>query len=932
MGPVKKGDERVNTLICVIVYCRNSATGLADTLDSLGEQTLESWKAIIIGENSVSADLEAVCGSLVPEIADKCTFISLPATSNSFSLQLNDCVKHSTEEALTFCLPGDTLNSQFFEQSYGLLKNAHADLVVTPIRVADLKSPKKVSDTYEHTPRIDRFDPELQKFSFPSGKMISLDFIRRESLQFGDYSSAAPWHFFAMAALRAQSIFFSPTRACDRYRQNDTIDYKQLSFRAHDYLHATMAAYDDLLVRADSEIKTCLAKEERVAEAERLRGLSHLFPACIRKSRYVCLLNEFARHIWQLPDDDRLWLLDELSEGRANLSAHTLHDILSDSPEIAVLTSCDAHGLVRMPVVTFAFTPECKKGTFKKHLAYLVAQDYPLFEILVPSSLADQLGAYRKLPCVRIIETSHTKGLFKQSMLSLAKGSYLTFLEDELFWIGGTLSALVKRLNDDRIDFAAARPTEPIDAPKLKTLLPPFEKDRCTVSRRSRFNALDNSLNNKVIRVGVLQARHFTFTDNSAHDSTRLYAELAYRKYRDLLLLCQQKNSFFINRAYSSKLRYKLEYGFDRILHGGIQRRAAEWLESLCDTCREFLVDHRIIRNQMLFFSNRGNGDLTPNLRCVYDLLGGKKVIQTESLPHSRAHIKRIEREISRSRIIVTDDYLHELPRIKLKPEQSIVQLWHAAGAFKKFGLDCFGVSISKERAVHGSYKAVMVSSEGVRDIYANAFGISKDVVLALGTPRTDELLDAKRNQDIAEALYERLPIARDRKVVLYCPTFRQQMAQQVVWNTGIDWQALSDELGHDYLILVHKHPLEKFELVNGTYPNIREVDDIPTNDLLRICDCILTDYSSVIFDAALLDIPMAFYCPDIEEFERDFYLSFPDDLPGEMVSDPEMISNLIKHAIEKGPDERLSQFKEFYVGSCDGHSSQRIADYIKGL
>jgi predicted glycosyltransferase len=63
-------------------------------------------------------------------------------------------------------------------------------------------------------------------------------------------------------------------------------------------------------------------------------------------------------------------------------------------------------------------------------------------------------------------------------------------------------------------------------------------------------------------------------------------------------------------------------------------------------------------------------------------------------------------------------------------------------------------------------------------------------------------------------------------------------------------------------------------------YDKLRDYTAEPFFELLALADVVVTDYSSVIFDASLLGTPMVFYCPDFDTYERDFYLDYPADLP----------------------------------------------------
>lgn len=96
------------------------------------------------------------------------------------------------------------------------------------------------------------------------------------------------------------------------------------------------------------------------------------------------------------------------------------------------------------------------------------------------------------------------------------------------------------------------------------------------------------------------------------------------------------------------------------------------------------------------------------------------------------------------SAVIILEDFYPQLHSIQKRSETKIVQLWHACGAFKTFGLTRMGKQGGAPQTSmnHRNYDLVPVSSDTVRDIYAEAFGISGSKVQALGVPRTDLLFD----------------------------------------------------------------------------------------------------------------------------------------------------------------------------------------------
>ena len=110
----------------------------------------------------------------------------------------------------------------------------------------------------------------------------------------------------------------------------------------------------------------------------------------------------------------------------------------------------------------------------------------------------------------------------------------------------------------------------------------------------------------------------------------------------------------------------------------------------------------------------------------------------------------------------------------------------------------------------------------------------------------------------------------------------------------------------------------------------VLDLSDAPTSALLCCADVLLTDYSSVVFDAALLGVPSMFYCPNRADYERSFYLDFDRDLPGPVLEKADAVLPALR-AIHAAPDrERLRAFCEKQMAACDGHATERVVSLIR--
>ena len=130
-------------------------------------------------------------------------------------------------------------------------------------------------------------------------------------------------------------------------------------------------------------------------------------------------------------------------------------------------------------------------------------------------------------------------------------------------------------------------------------------------------------------------------------------------------------------------------------------------------------------------------------------------------------------------------------------------------------------------------------------------------------------------------------------------------------------------------MFIVCPHPIMRNKIVEKKYDNIKVVRDFSTNDMMLVSDMLITDYSSVIFEYVLLRKPIAFYCYDLLNYNRGFYLNYPDDLPGDVYENQNDLTSYLRSEDKDKLTEKYDRFIENYMSACDGHSCERIAEMI---
>ena len=255
-------------------------------------------------------------------------------------------------------------------------------------------------------------------------------------------------------------------------------------------------------------------------------------------------------------------------------------------------------------------------------------------------------------------------------------------------------------------------------------------------------------------------------------------------------------------------------------------------------------------------------------------------------------------------------------PFLKPRRDQVYIQTWHGT-PLKKIGLDVPGSDL--DYAEEGKKFTYMISpSKYCSEKYVSAFGLQgrEDIILEMGYPRNDELFTF--DEEKVQKIKEELEIPKNKKVILYAPTFRDNKHSQVSGYenaSGLDFRKLKDKLGNDYVILFRAHYFVAREMDFNQYKyfviNVSDYENV--NDLYIVSDVLVTDYSSVFFDYANLKRPIVFYMYDYDEYKenaRDFYLD-ESELPGPITKTQDELVEEINKTIYFIPDAKYSMFNQ---------------------
>lgn len=364
---------------------------------------------------------------------------------------------------------------------------------------------------------------------------------------------------------------------------------------------------------------------------------------------------------------------------------------------------------------------------------------------------------------------------------------------------------------------------------------------------------------------------------------------------------------------------------------------------------RKYIAKNKVNPSQILFLSEREpekNGNLMLVKKWFEENEPEVEIttfINTKTVDQLRKkELRDCAFKCATSAVIILEDFYPQLHSIQKRSETKIVQLWHACGAFKTFGLTRMGKQGGAPQTSmnHRNYDLVPVSSDTVRDIYAEAFGISGSKVQALGVPRTDLLFDWDYEEKKREELYGKYPILKENRVILFAPTFRGDGNKDAYYPLeAFDVNHFMERQPEDTVLILKNHPFVKQKFTVDAQWQDRVLDlsgEEHINDLMLISNLLITDYSSSVFEAAILELPMLFYAFDEKEYmdSRDFYFDYSQFTPGPVVTDFEALCEesaaMLQNIVSANEQADLKKFRETFLNTVDGCSAERICRKIK--
>lgn len=261
-------------------------------------------------------------------------------------------------------------------------------------------------------------------------------------------------------------------------------------------------------------------------------------------------------------------------------------------------------------------------------------------------------------------------------------------------------------------------------------------------------------------------------------------------------------------------------------------------------------------------------------------------------------HMLKQMYHISRSKVIILDTYCYLISNLKHKKDLVVIQIWHAIGICKKAGYAIVGKDegrsekVSKSANMHKNYTYVYTTSKECIPFMAQVFNCDKSIIRSVPLPRIDLLKDKKYINSVKNKIYKKYPSLKNKINVLYAPTFRKD---NDLFEKNIH-ELINNFDYKKYNLIIKLHPLCNIKIDND---NVFTCKDFSTSEMIYISDYVISDYSSIIYEAGIMNKKMIFYAFDLNDYsgKRDFFIDYKNEVPGPICYNSSEVISFLKNS-----------------------------------
>ncbi|MGA3231529.1 CDP-glycerol glycerophosphotransferase family protein [Lactiplantibacillus pentosus] len=279
---------------------------------------------------------------------------------------------------------------------------------------------------------------------------------------------------------------------------------------------------------------------------------------------------------------------------------------------------------------------------------------------------------------------------------------------------------------------------------------------------------------------------------------------------------------------------------------------------------------------------------------------------------------------------------------LRKNSKTTYIQTWHGT-PLKRLGIDIPNVSMPgtdteqyRQNFTTESrrWDYLIAPNQFSKDIFRRAFDFHNQF-LDYGYPRNDRLVNQAKDPQALAAIKQKIIGHKTGKVILYAPTWRDDYfirKGMYKMNLPFSLSKVVNALGKDDVLIIRPHYLVAESInIHGFEAQVKVCVDEDIDDLYLISDLLITDYSSVMFDYAILNRPMLFYPYDLAHYQGDirgFYFDY-DKVPGPVVTNELDFVSALEQFLSQGNypayAAKMTAFRQQFTTWEKGTASERV-------
>lgn len=226
------------------------------------------------------------------------------------------------------------------------------------------------------------------------------------------------------------------------------------------------------------------------------------------------------------------------------------------------------------------------------------------------------------------------------------------------------------------------------------------------------------------------------------------------------------------------------------------------------------------------------------------------------------------------------------------------------------------------------------ISGEYEVDVYKKSFNVPEANMIKCGMPRNDTLYHTSKEE--IDELKIKIGLPLDKKIILYAPTWRDSKdgGRSYQIKPPIDLKMWESKLKNGYVLLFRTHPYTN-ELLGVDFNDfVIDCTNYPSiNELMKVSDILISDYSATIFDYSILERPIICFAYDLDEYskERGFAMDIRSEIPGGIAATEDEVLERILNCDYIAESERVCEFKKKYI-EYGGEATVKCVGALLGI